>query len=59
MRWPLLPVAGLASGLWLQAIVSAVGRFIIGDGQKQGYAFSRPRLGYYFREEQMTEQGRR
>ena len=49
----------LASGLWLQAIVSAVGRFIIGDGQTQGYTFSHPRLGYYFREEQMTEQGRR
>ena len=44
-------------GLRLPTIASEIGRFIIGDGHKQGYIFSHPKLGYYFFEK-LTDQER-
>ena len=48
----------LGSGLRLRSIAASLGRFIIGDGIGQGYTFSHPRLGQFFRE-QMTQAERR
>jgi hypothetical protein len=35
-------------GVQIKTIATKVGRLIIGDGNTQGFAFSHPRLGYYF-----------
>lgn len=40
--------AGLADGLRLRELVRIVSRFVIGDGERQGYVFSHPRLKEYF-----------
>jgi hypothetical protein len=48
----------LKSGTRLREVATESGRFIIGDGRTQGFTFSHPKLGDYFREEQMTEQER-
>ena len=47
-----LAVAGgePADGLSLYDAMEPLKRFVVGDGREQGWIFSHPRLGYYFRE---------
>jgi hypothetical protein len=39
----------------LEQHVAPLARFVIGDGMRQGYVFSHPRLGNYFLEERLSE----
>jgi hypothetical protein len=50
------PEIGLTSRV-LPDVLDPIGRFVIGDGRSQGYAFGHPRLGSYFYE-QLTENER-
>ena len=40
----------------LEDALEALRRFVIGDGETQGYAFTHPRLGYYFYDKLKAEQ---
>ncbi len=46
--------AGLRMG-GLDQHLASLSRFVIGDGIRQGYVFSHPRLGNYFLEERLSE----
>jgi hypothetical protein len=46
----------LTSGLQIKLVADQVNRFIIGDGQYQGYTFSHPRLSYYFQKQMAHEE---
>lgn len=49
--------AGLSSDN-LERHLEPLARFVIGDGMRQGYVFSHPRLASYFLEERLSEQER-
>jgi hypothetical protein len=40
----------------LKRAIRPLNRFVIGDGQEQGYAFAHPKLGEYFRDELAAEE---
>ena len=42
------PGSRLDQGLYLQQIVRIIARFIVGDGRRQGFVFSHPRLRDYY-----------
>ena len=43
----------------LEEAIKPLARFIVGDGDKQGFVFSHPKLGYYFYEEHLSKHARR
>jgi hypothetical protein len=43
----------------LEDLVKALERIVLGDGKRQGYVFTHPRLGHYFREEKLTSRERK
>ncbi|NJS14880.1 MAG: hypothetical protein HC788_10060 [Sphingopyxis sp.] len=40
----------------MRNLITLVRLWVIGDGKKQGYSFCHPRLGYYFWEEQGSDE---
>ena len=56
-------VAELGAGKWtspqIGRITQAAERFVIGDGNRQGWVFSHPKLGHYFSDEKMVDEDRR
>jgi hypothetical protein len=56
-------VSELGAGRWtspqIGRITQAAERFVIGDGNRQGWVFSHPKLGHYFSDEVMVDEDRR
>ncbi len=52
--------AGVELTDWdLEENLRALRRFVVGDGERQGYSFSHPRLGFYFQEKIKAPRERR
>lgn len=50
--------SGLDDGWSLEQAILPLCRFVIGDGRDLGYVFTHSRLGFYFREEKLSERER-
>lgn len=53
----LLPETVMADSILIRDAITPLARFVVGDGQEQGYAFSHPKLADYFHE-QLTRRDR-